>query len=76
MRYGNITKWATMVSVVLWVCAASFLVSSGTASFSIVAILAVLAQVVGVNSAQRDGAINGKRVWLVDQILDRVHHGK
>lgn len=51
----TITKGSTVLSVLLWFLAAYFWSNGLVAGFGIVGILAVLAQVIGVNSAQLEG---------------------
>lgn len=71
ITFHKITRFATYISIALWICAASFLRDGSPASFAIIAILASLAQIIAIRSAWRDG-IAKKKLWLVDDVLDEV----
>ena len=58
--------------MILWVTAASLWAHHSNASFAIIAILAVTAQIISVNSARREGLQADRKRWIVDRILDEV----
>lgn len=72
MRFRTITKGASIISLILWVAAASFWHYESLYSFFIVGILAALAQVVAVNSAKREGYDAAQRQGVVDKIINRM----
>lgn len=71
MEYRDIVRLSTAASMTLWVAAASLWVTAGPASFAIVAVLASVFQVIGVNGARREGWVRG-RSPLADRVLDKV----
>ena len=66
----NITRVATGISMLLWFLAAYFWALGFPSGFAIISILAALSQVIGVNSARREGAAPNK------DFLRGVTHGK
>lgn len=70
MKFRSITKGATVISVVLWVCSALLLSYGSAGSFGVVGVLAVLAQVIGVQSSRREGEVENPD--LVDRFVGWV----
>lgn len=57
MKHENIKKGATLISVILWCAAAVTMTTGSYVYFALVGILAVTAQVIGVNAAQKYGEV-------------------
>lgn len=72
MKFRTITRGASILSMILWVAAASFWAMGSGPSFFIVGLLAGLGQVIAINSAKREGYDAGARKNFFDKVMDEV----